>query len=173
MNVFEFRPRFSVNINDSHQIEESLTSAGDASRSQVNRNNNTSDSHGVNVEASGELIYNHRFASKPGRSFSIHARYNFSNTRETGSSIDSTLYYILKDTADLWQESDDHSWSNGYSARVTYTEPVGKRERGMFLLLGCVVKELSVMPINLHIRQMSGEYSLQHPTPRIVTVFVT
>lgn len=136
LNTFEFRPRFSVNINDSHKVEESLTSAGDASRSQVNRNSNTSDNHGVNVEASGELIYNHRFTSKPGRSFSIHARYNFSNTRETGSSLDSTLYYLLQDTTDLWQQTDDHSWSNGYSARVTYTEPVGKRERGMFLTFG-------------------------------------
>lgn len=136
LNVFEFRPRFSVNINDSHKIEESMTQAGDAARSRVNRNYNTSNSHGTSIEASGQLIYNHRLASKPGRSFSIHARYNFSNTRETGASIDSTLYYLLQDTTELAQESDDHSWSNGYSARITYTEPIGKPNKGMFLTFG-------------------------------------
>ncbi|MBR6749170.1 MAG: outer membrane beta-barrel protein [Bacteroidaceae bacterium] len=43
------------------------------------------------------------------------------------------MYYLLRDTSELAQESDDHSWSNGYSARLTYTEPIGKPEKGMFL----------------------------------------
>lgn len=133
LNTFEFRPRLSLNINDSHRDEWSNAFAGDANRTAVNSSFNSNDSHGVSVDASGELIYNRQLTSKPGRSISVHARYNFSNTRETGTSLDRTMYYLLRDTSELAQESDDHSWSNGYSARFTYTEPIGKPEKGMFL----------------------------------------
>ncbi|MBR3951672.1 MAG: outer membrane beta-barrel protein [Bacteroidaceae bacterium] len=133
INTFEFRPRISVNFNDSRRIEESNTFAGDAARTQVNRNYNYNNSNGVSLQTSGELIYNRQLTSKPGRSFSVHGRYNFSNTTETGNSIDKTWYYLLRDTTDLDQTSNDHSWSNGYSARLTYTEPIGKPENGMFL----------------------------------------
>ena len=133
LNTFEFRPRLSLNINDSHRDEWSNAFAGDANRTAVNSSFNSNDSHGVSVDASGELIYNRQLTSKPGRSISVHARYNFSNTRETGTSLDRTMYYLLRDTSELAQESDDHSWSNGYSARLTYTEPIGKPEKGMFL----------------------------------------
>ena len=133
INTFEFRPRISVNFNESRRIEESNTFAGDAARTQVNRNYNYNNSNGVSLQTSGELIYNRQLTSKPGRSFSVHGRYNFSNTTETGNSIDKTWYYLLRDTTDLDQTSNDHSWSNGYSARLTYTEPIGKPENGMFL----------------------------------------
>ena len=133
LNTFEFRPQISVNFNDSRRIEESNTFAGDAARSQVNRNYNYNNSNGVSLRTSGELIYNRQLTSKPGRSISVHGRYNFSNTTEIGNSIDKTWYYLLNDTSDLNQTSDDHSWSNGYSARLTYTEPIGKPEKGMFL----------------------------------------
>lgn len=133
LNTFEFRPRLSLNINDSRRSEWSNAFAGDANRTAVNSSFNSNESHGVSVDASGELIYNRQLTSKPGRSISVHARYNFSNTRETGTSLDRTMYYLLRDTSELAQESDDHSWSNGYSARLTYTEPIGKPEKGMFL----------------------------------------
>lgn len=133
LNTFEFRPRISLNINDSRKLEESNAFAGDASRTQVNRNYNLNNSHGISLETSGELIYNRQLTSKPGRSISVHGRYNFSNTNETGNSIDRTWYYLLKDSTDLMQESDDHSWSNGYNARITYTEPIGNPQKGMFL----------------------------------------
>lgn len=136
LNTFELRPRISLSFNDSRRIESSNMFAGDANRSQVNRNFNASNSNGVSIQTSGELIYNRRLLSKPGRSFSIHARYNFSNTRERGSSIDSTLYYLLMDTTELTQDMDDRSWSNGYSARLTYTEPIGNPKNGMFMTFG-------------------------------------
>ncbi len=137
LNTFEFRPRFSMSINDSRKAELSMAQAGDANRTIVNRNGNASNTHGVNIEASGQLIYNHRFTSKPGRSFSIHARYNFSNTQEDGASIDSTRYFLLSDTTDLLEQmNNDHSWSNGYTARLTYTEPIGDMKKGMFLTFG-------------------------------------
>lgn len=133
LNTFEFRPRLSLNINDSRLISESNSYAGDAMRTPVNRNYNAGESHGVGINASGELIYNRRLTSKPGRSFSVHGRYNFSNTREQGNTIDKTWYYLLNDTNDLIQKNDDYSWNNGYSARVTYTEPIGDPTKGMFL----------------------------------------
>ena len=133
LNTFEFRPRISVNLNESRLLEESNAFAGDAARTQVNRNYNLNSSNGVSLRTSGELIYNRQLTSKPGRSISVHGRYNFDNTTEQGNSIDKTWYYLLGDTTDLNQTSNDHSWSNGYSARFTYTEPIGNPEKGMFL----------------------------------------
>ena len=133
LNTFEFRPRISVNLNESRLLEESNAFAGDAARTQVNRNYNLNSSNGVSLRTSGELIYNRQLTSKPGRSISVHGRSNFDNTTEQGNSIDKTWYYLLGDTTDLNQTSNDHSWSNGYSARFTYTEPIGNPEKGMFL----------------------------------------
>ena len=133
LNTFEFRPRISVNINNSRSEAWANTYAGDAVRSHVNESYNLNDSHGVSIETSGELIYNRQLTSKPGRSFSVHGRYNFSNTTERGQSLDNTYLYLMRDTIDLMQENDDHSWSNGYSARFTYTEPIGNPSKGMFL----------------------------------------
>lgn len=133
LNTFEFRPRISLNFNDARRISESNVYAGDASRTHVNQNYNSILSNGLSIETSGELIYNRMLTSKPGRSFSIHGRYNYSNTREEGNSLDRTFLYLLRDTLDLMQQNDDYSWSNGYSARATYTEPIGDPSKGMFL----------------------------------------
>lgn len=133
LNTFEFRPRISVNINNSRSEVWANTFAGDAARSEVNSSYNFNDNHGVNLSTSGELIYNRKLTSKPGRSISVHGQYSFSNTKERGHSLDNTFLYLMNDTLDLMQENDDHSWSNGYSARFTYTEPIGKPEKGMFL----------------------------------------
>lgn len=81
-NTFEFRPRFAVNFTHSVTGDSTLVLAGDASRSRVSNTVNRDDMRGTSVEAGGEIIYSHNFKSKPGRTFSVDGRYEFSNTRE-------------------------------------------------------------------------------------------
>ncbi len=133
-NVLEFRPNFSVNINDSESMDSSLTSAGDALRSMVNRSLNTENSHGTSLELGGELIYSHKFRSKPGRSYSLHFRYNMSNVKEKSNSYSFNRFYLLNDSIDLYdQYADNHTWSNSIQARATWTEPLGDVKNGRFL----------------------------------------
>lgn len=134
MNTFEFRPNFSVNINRSNSDESSLTKAGDAGMSDVTKSINRSSSKGNSFELGAQLIYNHKFRSRPGRSFSVHARYQMSNVTEKGDSYSWNQFFLLDNAIDLYdQYSDNHTWSNSVSARVTWTEPLGNVKKGNFL----------------------------------------
>ena len=137
LNTLDFRPRFNVSYNRSTQSSIDSTLAGDPNRTPVNYSRNDTYSKGVYYDLTGELIYNHRFRSKPGRSFSIFARYKFNNTDEDGYSRSFNRIYdlIRRDTTeiDLDQESDDRVWNNTASARITFTEPLGDVKKGNFL----------------------------------------
>lgn len=126
MNVIEFRPNFQYNHSQSHQNDTSLTRAGDADRTPVNRslNNENNKGHGYNL--SGRLSYNHKFKSKLGRSFSLDFQYSYSDTREEGYSQSENWLYLLNKDSVLNQDIEDHIWKNSYSARLSYTEPIGK-----------------------------------------------
>ena len=133
-NTLEFRPRFSVNINRSWSNDTTLISAGDALRSPVTHAINHDLSRGTSYEVGGELVYNHRFLNHPGRSFSVNARYNFSDITEETDAYSRTLFYLLGDSLDIYdQYSDNHTWSNQLQARLTWTEPLGDPRRGHFL----------------------------------------
>ncbi len=135
MNTFEFSPRFTVNINDSWSIDSALTSAGDALRSQVTRSVNTNNSEGTSCQFSGNLIYNHKFKSRPGRSFSVQARYQFSDVREEEYTNSINRFFLL-DSLDIYdQYADNHTWSNMVQGRLTWTEPIGNAKNGNFLTL--------------------------------------
>ncbi len=133
MNVFEFRPRFSVSLSNSNSIDSTLTTAGDVARSLVNSSRSHNINEGMGYDISGELVYNHKFRNRPGRAFSVQARYSYSNTVE--DSRDEAIYRfyreLLTDTDD--QIGDNHTWTNGYNARLTWTEPLGDVSKGRFL----------------------------------------
>ena len=135
MNTFEFRPNFSININDSWSIDSTLTLAGDALRSQVTKSFNTNSSEGVSYRIGGNLIYNHKFSSRPGRSFSVQARYQFSDTREDEYTLSLNRFYLLDEDDNYLQYADNHTWSNMMMGRVTWTEPLGNPQKGNFLTL--------------------------------------
>ncbi len=133
-NVVEFRPNFSVNINNSESMDSSITSAGDAMRTLVNRSYNEKSSSGTSFEFGGEFIYSHNFQSKPGRSYSLDLRYNLSTVKEKTNSYSQNRFYLLNDSIDLYdQYTDNHTWSNTVQARVTWTEPLGDVKKGHFL----------------------------------------
>ena len=133
--TLELRPRFSFNFNHSLSADSSLTSAGDAMRSPVNRSINTGDSKGNSYEAGAELWFNHMSKSHPGRSFSLMAEYSMSNVREDDYSYSWNKFFTPGvDPDDLQdQYTDNHTWSNTVGFRATWTEPIGDAKEGRFI----------------------------------------
>ncbi len=138
-NTFDFRPQFSFNRNNSAIMETDTLMAGEPGLPRVNRSYNDSWSEGTSYEASGRLIYNHNFASHRGRSFSIMANYSFSDVREHENAFSYNHFYRLKnwlgtDSIDSYDQfTDNHTWSNNVSARLSWTEPLGNVRNGRFL----------------------------------------
>ena len=134
LNTFEFRPNMSFNSNDSYSNDSSLTRSGNLA--DVTKSRNIGNSHGTSWEFGAQLIYNHRFKSRPGRALSLFAQLRTSNVREKGDSYSWNRFYLLNDSIDLYDQfSDNHTWSNNVSARVTWTEPLGDPKKGHFLTL--------------------------------------
>lgn len=141
-NTIEFRPNFAFNFNDSQSDEISNTFAGTQAGTQgdqVNASINSQLSHGKAYDVGGRLIYNRKIASHPGRSFSVHAEYKFSNQKERENTYSWNRFYSLlmsDDPYDIYdQYADNHTWSNTVSSRVTWTEPLGNPAKGNFLTL--------------------------------------
>ncbi len=133
-NTFEFRPRLSFNFNDSESIDSTMTFAGDRMRTPVNRSLNIGASDGRSFEFGGEMVYNHKFRSRPGRSYSLQLRYNLSNVREDEDSYAFNRFFLLGDSLDLYdQYTDNHTWSNMTQFRASWTEPLGDVKNGRFL----------------------------------------
>ena len=131
-NTFEFRPRISFNVNDSWSADTSLTTSGTMQRVTYSRN--AAYSHGKSWEFGGEAIYNHKFANRPGRSFSVQARLQASNVRERENSWSRNEFFLLNDSIDLYDQVDNnHTWSNTFNTRVSWTEPLGDVKNGNFL----------------------------------------
>jgi len=136
LNTLDFRPTLMYNQSNSFAADSSLTSAGDARRTAVTQSRNINSSDGKSWEFGARLIYNHRFRSKPGRSFSIFANFKSTNVRENEDSWSRNRFYLLNDSLDLYdQYLSNHTWSNTVSARVSWTEPLGNARNGNFLTL--------------------------------------
>lgn len=135
-NTFEFRPNISLNYNKSNALDSSLTRAGDPMMSEVVRSLNSDYTDGKSFEFGGRLIYNHKFRSKPGRSFSVFANFRMSNVREKSDSYSWNKFYLFNDSIDLADRyTDNHTWSNNISARLSWTEPIGDVKKGNFITL--------------------------------------
>lgn len=140
-NTFEFRPRISVNFREAVMNDSSILRAGDLAKSLVNSNINAKTNRGHSIETSGNLIYNHKFASKPGRSFSLNAQYSFSNTKEKSTTWNDIEYFLLHDNdEELYRFLDNHTWSNSVDGRITWTEPLGDVTKGNFLNIAYRIK---------------------------------
>lgn len=133
-NTFDFRPRFSLNFRNAIQNDSSILRAGDPLQSLVNRNENSKNNNGKSYEISGNLIYNHNFKSKAGRSFSMQAQYSFSDTKQKSVTWSDIIYYLMSDDDELlYRFLDNHNWSNSVDGRLTWTEPLGNAARGNYI----------------------------------------
>lgn len=139
LNTVDFRPRMSYNHSRSWYDESSLTSDGAQTRDSITSSRNLQSASGNSWEFGGVLIYNHNFRRKPGRAFSIFANYSFSNVRELSTNYSKNIFYKLltaEDTDSINeydQFSNNHTWNNNISARVSWTEPIGDVKKGNFL----------------------------------------
>ncbi len=135
-NTLEIRPNISLNYNKSNSTDSTRAFAGDPRGTEVRRSINRDYNRGSSVEVGARVTYNHNFRSKPGRSFSVHANYSMSNVREKGDSYSFNRFFLLNDSVDLYDQYDDnHTWSNSIMSRLSWTEPLGKRGSGHFLIL--------------------------------------
>lgn len=133
-NTIDFRPRFSYNVNTSNRVDSATMRAGDAEKTLVNHSENFEHNRGSSYDVSGDFIYNHKFASKAGRSFSTQVKYQFSDTHEKGTSWNDIIYYLSQDDSELLtQFVDSHEWANTLTGRLTWTEPLGDASNGNFL----------------------------------------
>lgn len=134
-NTFEFRPNISFNTNDSWSVDSASTYAGNRLAPEVTRSFNSSTSTGKSFEFGGDLVFNHNFRSRPGRSFSISANYNLSNKRENSDTYSRNRFFMLGDSIDERdQYADNHTWSNSVRSRLTWTEPIGDIKKGNYLV---------------------------------------
>lgn len=132
-NTFEFRPNFSINFRNSMSNDSSLLQAGDRLMSRVNRNRNDQTNKGTNVSTGGNLIFNHKFANRPGRSMSFQINYSMSNNHQKSTAWNDIEYYRLGTDSLTYRFSDNKTWNNNVRARVTWTEPLGDVKKGNFL----------------------------------------
>lgn len=133
-NTLDFRPRFSMNFRDAERIDSSILRAGDPMMSLVNENLNFQNNKGKSYETSGNFIFNHKFASKPGRAFSVNVQYTFSKTLQKALTWSNILYFLLNDMdEELYRYLDNKSFSNSVEGRLTWTEPIGNVQKGNFM----------------------------------------
>lgn len=130
-NTFEFRPNFSFNFNNSTKVDSTRTLDGEMRNVNYIYNNDNSD--GSSYEFGGQLVYNHKVRSHPGRSFSAQLRYNFSDVNEDGNSYTENIYYQTDDPDEfIRQIEENHRWSNNVQGRLTWTEPIGDIKKALF-----------------------------------------
>ena len=138
-NTFEFRPNFRANFNDSWSKETSATNTIGQGYILDQTSQNLVNSNGTSYNFGGSLVYNHKFKSRPGRSFSFQGRYQFSNVSEFERTLSinrNTYTYtdsIDEDILDYAQYADNHTWNNMAQGRITWTEPLGNVKNGHFL----------------------------------------
>ncbi len=126
-NTFDFRPSFRYSTNDAVSTSETHLFAGDPNRTAVNSQINDRSNHGNTWSLSGDVTFVHRFPQKKGRSLSLRAEYSFSNTKQHGTSLSEIARYLLEnEDEDLFRFTDNHTWNNNVSARLTWTEPIGR-----------------------------------------------
>lgn len=130
-NTLEVRPNFSLNYNDSEQ--QSYGQSYSATNERISQSRNIGSSDGHNWELGARVIYNHNFAARRGRSFSVSANYNGSNTRENELSWSRNAFWMLDSVYEDFQHVDNHSWSNSAGGRLSWTEPLGNPRRGNYL----------------------------------------
>ena len=161
-NTLDFRPRFSMNFRDSEKNDSSILRAGDKDMSLVNKNNNFQSNNGKSYETSGNLIFNHKFSSKPGRAFSVNAQYSFSKTLQKSLSWNDIIYFLLHDEdEELYRFLDNKNYTNSVEGRLTWTEPLGNPKAGNFLTLSYRTKyqwnNADLLTFNL---PLEGDYDI-------------
>lgn len=133
-NTLDFVPNIELGFNKSMRNDTSYTQAGDPQRTPVNHSSSNYLNDGHSLEWGARLIYNHKFASHPGRSFSVMANYNYSNVDEDGDTYTNNTYYLLPEKDEIIdQNNDTQRKTHSFTGRVSWTEPIGNIKNARFL----------------------------------------
>ena len=133
-DVLDFRPEFSFNYRRSELQDSSILRASLDDADKVNSSYAMRGNRGRDYNASGRLIYTHKFLSHPGRSISAQVNYTFSNTRQHATTWNDIEYFLRQEDSErLFQFLDSRQWRNSIEGRLTWTEPLGDASRGNFL----------------------------------------
>ncbi len=133
-NTIDLRPNFSFNFNNSQRGDSSLTRAGDAAMTPVNRSLSNFKNDGKSYEWGARLIYNHKVASHPGRSQSLMLNYSYSNVREDADTYTDNTYYLLSENNQLIdQTANNRRKTHSVTGRLSWTEPIGNVKNARFL----------------------------------------
>lgn len=134
LSTLEFRPNFQLNFSKSAKSDSSMTRAGNLAQSPVNSSFSTYNNDGKSYEFGGELVFNHKFKSHPGRSYSAQVRYNYSKVNEDGNTYTQNRYYLKSDSTETIDQiySNDRQ-TNGIGGRLSWTEPLGNIKNARFL----------------------------------------
>ncbi|MBR1881764.1 MAG: TonB-dependent receptor [Muribaculaceae bacterium] len=136
LNTFEIRPNFSLNFSKSTNQETSNTLAGDAAMSPVNQSNSNYRNDGSSYEFGSWMVYNHKFASHPGRSWSLNLNYRYSKVNEDGNTYTRNLYYRpVEHDSIIDQVYVNNRNTNTVGGRISWTEPLGNVRNARFLEL--------------------------------------
>ena len=148
LNTIIFQPRFSYETNESHSSSERLSQKKNVNTNSDSRNDGISDntSGGLNV------IFNHKFAEKKGRSltFNLNGGFTQSNSESFNKSNRYTHYFYPDterpdrfDTTRVDQFTQNHSDNYNYSLRASFVEPLGNN-RNMIEIAASVSNNTTV-----------------------------
>ncbi len=133
-NTLEFRPNLSFNFSNSAKSDSSMTRAGDAALTAVNRSLSNYHNDGKGFDIGGQLVFTHKFKNHPGRSYSAQVRYKYSRTNEDGNTYTQNTYFLKADPDEtIDQIYENHRNTNTVNGRLTWTEPLGNVKNARYL----------------------------------------
>lgn len=124
--------RGTFGYNSTDAVSQYLGTTSNFDDQILNVSDQDNSNNGDVLRGNGNFLYRRKFI-KGGRNFSLNVTYGINNNDRLGNNTSSTLYYdymdgsVLTNESLLNQESDQNSDNNSYSAKVSYTEPLGKR----------------------------------------------
>ena len=99
----------------------------------MNSSQNSYKNDGKSYEFGGSFVFNHKFASHPGRSTSIMTRYNYSKVNEDGNTFTLNRYFLTDSLETIDQIYSNDRKTNSVNGRLSWTEPLGNIKNARFL----------------------------------------
>ncbi len=121
-NALIFIPTISFQNNSK---DNTIAGNGSILQTLLNESQNTYTSQFTSYKLGGDVLYRHKFAKK-GRTISTNLHGDWNNKSGDSRLNAINQYYSTLSADTVNQQSTQNSPSKGYSANVSYTEPVGK-----------------------------------------------
>jgi len=122
------RGTFGFNTTDA--LATLVSASNDSNGDPVNASDQVNNSNGDVLRGNGSVLYRRKF-KKGGRNFSLNADYGVNNNDFIGNTTSLNTFYTDGSgnffTDDLIQDFDQLNEVDNYSAKLSFTEPLGKR----------------------------------------------